>query len=114
MPHLVNEILGPEQIPVSYVSLDSKNQSRTISGYFPEVHNILSEDTANPLSHHVIASSNCFSWTHALAPEDNSVKDTVKSLFAYVRVEERHLKIGENRQESQQIVNLYYREDKVV
>lgn len=28
------------------------------------------KDTANPLSHHVIASSNWLSWTQALAPND--------------------------------------------
>ena len=26
------------------------------------------KDTANPFSHHVMASSNWFSWAHALAP----------------------------------------------
>lgn len=30
---------------------------------------LLSKDTASPLSHHVMASSNCFSSTQALAPD---------------------------------------------
>ena len=33
------------------------------------------KDTANPLSHHAIASLNCLSSTQALAPEDKNVKN---------------------------------------
>lgn len=41
----------------------------------------LSQDTVNPLSHHVMASSNRFSSTQARAPDDKNVKKTVNLIL---------------------------------
>ena len=43
----------------------------------------LLKDTANPLSHHMIASSNLSKWTQALAPV-NEKKSTVKLQLTYL------------------------------
>ena len=61
-----------------------------LQGVWPE-HNILlaiisstlGKDTANPLSHHVMASSNLAKWTQALAPV-NEKKSTVKLQLTYL------------------------------
>ena len=46
--------------------------------YYPSLKSkITSKDTAIPLSHQVIASSNFFSSTQALAPDDNNAKNVV-------------------------------------
>ena len=50
---------------------------------------IPSKDTANPLSHQVIASSNLFSSTQAVAPVSNNTK---KHIITVVQFQEKNLK----------------------
>ena len=47
------------------------------------------KDTANPLSHHVMASSNCFSSTQALAPNDKRTHEKYKRIPGLSRFCER-------------------------
>ena len=44
----------------------------------------LGKDTANPLSHHVMASSNLSKWTQALAPINEKKKSTVKLQLTFL------------------------------
>ena len=41
----------------------------------------LKKDTANPVSHHVMASLNCFNSTQALAPSDKRIKEDYFTLI---------------------------------
>ena len=50
---------------------------------------IPSKDTANPLSHQVIASSNLFSSTQAVAPVSNNTK---KHIMTVAQFQEKNLK----------------------
>ena len=61
--------------------MHSVRRASTILAFVLGSKNRLSKDTPNPLSHHVMASSNSFSSTQALAPTDRNVKDAVNSTF---------------------------------
>ena len=49
------------------------------------------KDTANPFSHHVLASSNFFNWMQALAPERHKPAMSAKNISMGSRPVERNI-----------------------